>query len=155
MGTFKVTMEIGDPQAQRFEPIAALVDTGATYTVAPRLLLQRLGVVPHTRATFVLADESQVEYDIGRTWIRYDGQQEIVLVVFGNEGAEPLLGAFTLEAFRLAPDPVGQRLIPVPGLLKENALSSRFDVVVAGPHRGGLPASGLRSRPVFRAHYQE
>src|SRR5574341_2232949 len=107
MGTFKVSMDIGDPQGQHFETVEALVDTGATYTVAPRSLLQRLGVVPHTHAPFLLADERQVEYDIGRTWVRFDGQMEIVLVVFGEEAAEPLVGAFTLEAFRLAPDPVG------------------------------------------------
>ncbi len=123
MGTFRVAMEIGDPQGQRFEPVEALVDTGATYTVAPRSLLERLGVKPHTRAPFRLADERQVEYDIGRTWVRVEGQAEIVLIVFGEEGADPLVGAFTLEAFRLAVDSVSQTLVPVPGLLKGEARS--------------------------------
>jgi len=30
----------------------------------------------------------------------------------------PILGAFTLEGFRLAADPMNRRLISVPGLLK-------------------------------------
>jgi hypothetical protein len=34
--------------------------------------------------------------------------------VFGDTA---LLGAFTLEGFLLAPDAVGQRLVPVDGLL--------------------------------------
>jgi hypothetical protein len=49
--------------------------------------------------------------------VRVDGRQERTLVVFGDDDAEPLLGAFTLEALRLAPDPVGRRLVPVPARL--------------------------------------
>ncbi len=118
MGTFKVQIEIGDPEGQRFEAVSALVDTGSTYTVLPRSFLDELGVRPHTRAPFVLADERHVDYEIGRTWIRINGEAEIVLVVFGDEGVEPLLGAFTLEAFRLAPNPINETLMSVPGLLK-------------------------------------
>jgi clan AA aspartic protease len=118
MGTFKVQIEVGDPQGQRFEAVSALVDTGATYTLLPRSLLDALGVRPHTSAPFVLADERRVNYEIGRTWIRINGEAEIVLVVFGDEGVEPLLGAYTLEAFRLAPNPISETLMSVPGLLK-------------------------------------
>lgn len=39
------------------------------------------------------------------------------LVVFGDPDTLPLLGAYALEGFGLAPDPVNRRLIPVPGLL--------------------------------------
>jgi len=116
MGTFRVTIEIGDPGGQRFETVEALVDTGATYTTASARLLARLGVVPHTRDTFVLADGRRVERDIGRTWVRVDGRGEITLVVFGDPDTPLLLGAYTLEGLRLAADPVGRRLMPVPGL---------------------------------------
>jgi predicted aspartyl protease len=118
MGTFRVRIEVGASGHERFEPVEVLVDTGATYTVLPRSLLHELGVVPHTRAPFVIADGSEIELEIGRAWIRIDGQQEYSLVVFGDTA---LLGAFTLEALRLAPDPVGRRLIPVPALLMRMA----------------------------------
>ncbi|MBI1885410.1 MAG: aspartyl protease family protein [Chloroflexi bacterium] len=117
MGTFRVAIEIGDPQGQRWETVQALVDTGSSYTVLPRPLLEALKVRPHTRAVFLLADGRQVELELGRAWVRLDSQQEFTLVVFGEDGAQPLLGAVTLEEFRLAPDPVSKRLIPVPGLL--------------------------------------
>lgn len=39
------------------------------------------------------------------------------LCIFGDEGSQTLLGAFTLEGFSLAPDPVNERLVPVAGLL--------------------------------------
>ena len=121
MGTFQIEIEIGDPQGERFEQVSTLVDTGSTYTVVPRPLLERLGVQPHTRDRFRWADGRVVEEDIGRTWVRVDGRSEITLVVFGEEGASPLLGAYTLEGFRLAPDPVGRRLVPVEGLLMPRA----------------------------------
>ncbi len=39
-------------------------------------------------------------------------------MIFGPEGTTPLLGATTLQTFHLGVDPVEQRLVPVPGLLK-------------------------------------
>jgi hypothetical protein len=38
--------------------------------------------------------------------------------VFAPDGSEPILGAYTLEGFLLAADPVNERLISVPGLAK-------------------------------------
>ena len=117
MGTLRVSIEGGDRLGQRYESVEALVDTGATYTTLPAPFLDGLGVVPHGRDTFVLADGRRVERDIGRTWIRVDGRTELTLVVFGGAGSEALLGAYALEGLRLAADPVGRRLTPVPGLL--------------------------------------
>ena len=114
MGTFRVRIEIGDIERRRFEPIEALVDTGATYTVLPKGLLQELGVVAHRSTSFALADGRRVERSLGRAWIRLGAQEEFSLVVFGDDA---LLGAVTLEEFLLAPDPVGQRLVPVPALM--------------------------------------
>lgn len=117
MGTFRIEIEVGDPEGRRYESVAALVDTGATYTSLPRLLLDALGVIPHTRDTFILADGRRVERDIGRTWIRIEGAAEMTLVVFEDADDRALLGAYALEGLRLAADPVNQRLVPVPGLL--------------------------------------
>lgn len=124
MGTFNYPIEIGDPQGQRFEQLEALVDTGATYTVAPSSFLRRLGVVPNTRATFVLGDGRRVEMDIGETRIRVDGQSATTIVVFGEEQAAPVLGAYTLEGLRLAVDPVQKRLVPTAALLMSRAWPS-------------------------------
>jgi aspartyl protease family protein len=119
MGTFRVQIEIGDANGECWETVEALVDTGATYTTVPAPLLRRIGVMPHTRDVFTLADGRRVDYDIGRGWIRVSGRTEVTLVVFGEPGATPQLGAYALEGLRLAPDPLGRRLMPVPGLLME------------------------------------
>jgi clan AA aspartic protease len=113
MGTFTVTIEIGDPGASIFESIEALVDTGATNTAVPAALLRRLGVAPQRKSGYRIADGSRLELDVGRTWVRVDGQQEFTQVVFGPEGSRPVLGAVTLEEMGLSVDPVARRLVPV------------------------------------------
>ena len=117
MGTFNITLAVGDPQGESYASVEALVDTGATYTMLPASMLQNLGVVPRDRAEFELADGNVAEMDIGRTWVRINGRSEIVPIIFGEEGTPALLGAVTLEIFRLGVDPVRQGLIPVRGLL--------------------------------------
>lgn len=114
MGTFQVQLEVAGPARDRFEPVEALVDTGSTYTVLPKQLLHELGVAVEYSARFVLADGSEVERELGRAWVRFEGREQFTLVVFGDHA---LLGAVTLEEFLLAPDPVGGRLVPVPGLM--------------------------------------
>lgn len=116
MGTFSYTIEVGDPQGERFEALDALVDTGATYTTMPATILERLGVQRTERRQFRLADERVVERDVGQTWVRIDGRAFVRVVVF-SEGDQALLGADSLEGFGLVVDPIGRRLIPVPGLL--------------------------------------
>ena len=117
MGRFEVTIEVGDPEGQRYESVEALVDSGATYTTMPGSLLRRLGVSPHSKRTFLLADGTRIERDFGRTWVSLHGEHDISPVVFGDDGTMPLLGALTLEVFSLGIDPVNQRLIPVDRLM--------------------------------------
>ena len=117
MGTFRVTVEVGDPQGRRSESMEALVDIGASDTVIPRPVLELLGVPAQGRWLFKLADDRVEEYEVGQTALRIDGASRIVTVVFGEADATVLLGASSLEAFHLAADPVSKRLVPVPGLL--------------------------------------
>ena len=113
MGVFRVPIEVGDPAGRNFEPVEATVDTGATNTVLPRTLLNRLGVTPHTKGRFRIADGRRLELDIGRTWVKVDGQQEFTQVVFGVDESRAILGAVTLEEMSLSVDPVSKRLVPV------------------------------------------
>ena len=121
MGTFRVEIEVGDPGGRRYEVVEALVDSGATYTTLPASMLRRLGVAPISASTFALADGRRTRKEIGQTPVRLNGEQYIVPVVFGDEGIQPILGAVTLEIFRLGIDPVKMRLVPVEGLLLANA----------------------------------
>ena len=117
MGTFSVPVRLEGPTGHTIE-VEALVDTGATHSLLPGHLLARLGVQRIERVAFHLADESTVDYDVGEIRFRLDGRERTTSVIFGPEGASPLLGATTLELFNLAVDPVSRQLVSVPGLLK-------------------------------------
>ena len=112
MGTFRVSIEIAGT------PMEALVDTGASYSWIPRDVLESLGTQPEEERVFVLADGREVRYPMAWVRIKLGDRIQPTLIVFGDSGTEPLLGAFTLEGFGLGVDPVNRRLIPVPGLLK-------------------------------------
>ncbi len=116
MGVFYVDLEIGDPQGERYESVRAMVDSGATYSSLPVLLLNRLGVVPHDTRALLLADGSRIRRDFGRAWIRLDGRQDITSVIFSGSEAPALLGAVTLEQFGLGIDTVKSQLISVDGV---------------------------------------
>jgi len=118
MGHFRVALQVGNRAGERFEPIEALVDTGATYTWIPRDVLTRLGVTPEEEWPFVLADGREVRYPVAWMLMRIGERTQPTIIVFGEPGSEPILGVFALEGFRLAADPVNRRLISVPGLLK-------------------------------------
>ena len=84
----------------------------------PKEILDRLGIEQEGRRSFEVGDYRIVEYPIGYSRVRLDEKATIVLVVFGPEGIAPLLGATALEHLSLAVDPIHQRLVPVPALLK-------------------------------------
>lgn len=117
MGTFTVEVEVGDSQGDQLETIEALVDTGATYTMIPASLLNRLGVVPLAQMNFILADGQRIERDVGEASLRILGSTFHSPVVFANEDSNVLLGAVTLQIFGLGVDSLNERLIPVDGLL--------------------------------------
>lgn len=117
MGTFDATIEVGDPGGTRFESVKAMVDTGATFTALPASFLRGLGVTPMDRQGFTLANGERFMLEIGETAFRIDGRMRTSTVVFADDNAPALLGAYTLEAFSLAADPVNRRLIYVDSLL--------------------------------------
>ena len=116
MGTFTTTVEIGDQSGQQFVQIEALVDAGATFTKAPKALLESLNVPVDRHYTAVLANGRRVPRQRGWVFIRLEGQQFPIAVTFGQEGEPVLLGAIALEHALLAVDPHGHRLVPVDAL---------------------------------------
>lgn len=118
MGTFSVTIEVGDPSGERFRDVEALVDTGATTTVIPSSVLAEIGIVATRQEEFQYADGRRVQMDMAETKVRVHGKETTTWVIFGEDDAGALLGAYTLEGVLLGVDPYNQRLIPVSGVLK-------------------------------------
>ena len=97
---------------ERSLEIEAMVDTGASYTIVPASRLRDLGVSPIDKIGLVLADGRPVEYDMGEAIATVSGRRIPTLVVFGEDNARALLGAYTLEGLRLTVDPANRRLVP-------------------------------------------
>ncbi len=117
MGTFNWPIRISSLDGERTRDIEATVDTGATYTVLPSNLLREVGVLATRQAQFELADGRRIDMDMGEAQVTIDGKAVTTLVVFGEDDAIPLLGAYTLEGLLLAVDPVNQRLVPTHAIL--------------------------------------
>ena len=113
MGVFNWPVRLTSLDGQESLDLEAMVDTGATYTIVPSRLLRELGVEPFDTIGLRLADGRPVEMDLGQATVTIDGRSIPTLVIFGEDEARPLLGAYTLEGLRLAVDPVNQRLVPV------------------------------------------
>ncbi len=123
MGDFNVELRIGAADLSAWETVSALVDTGATCSMAPASLLHRLGIEQQETVEFELAGGEVVEYETG--WAAFSAAGKIgrARVIFGPDG-EYLLGATTLEDLALMVDPVNYHLVPTRRLLKREFLTN-------------------------------
>ncbi len=112
MGTFTSPITIANVAGSHSKEIEAIVDTGAAYTTLPSPLLRDLGIEPVGQRRFLLADGRRIHMDYGEARATINGDSVTTLVVFAQDNAPSLLGAYTLEGLGLAVDPVEQRLIP-------------------------------------------
>ncbi|MCY3953271.1 MAG: hypothetical protein OXG69_12130 [bacterium] len=112
MGIFSWPLRIADMDDQRTADVEATVGTGAFYTQLPTSLLRELGVEPLFKRRLQLADGRLIDADIGEARATIDGESVTTLVVFGEDGSPPLLGAYTLEGLALTVDPIAERLVP-------------------------------------------
>jgi len=99
------------------EVIEFLIDSGAIYSIVPRPILLRLGIAPLAEQTFRLATGQSIRRQSGAALFKFQDRIGPALVVFGEEGDAPLLGAHTLEALGYALDPIRRELIPLPMML--------------------------------------
>ena len=137
MGTFKWPLRIASMDGQQAREIEATVDTGASFTTLPSSLLRELGIEPMGKRGFLLADSRRIEMDYGEARATIDGDTVTTIVVFGEDEAPPLLGAYTLEGLALAVGPGGS-----------TAGSHLYDPVLG--RCGALCAHSDRSRPPCR-----
>ena len=114
MGVFDWPIRLDSMDGERSLQLDAMVDTGSSYTIVPASLLRNLGVAPTEKVGLVLADGRRVTYDIGEARATISGRSTPTWVVFGEDGADPLLGAYTLEGLLLTVDPWTLKLVPLP-----------------------------------------
>jgi len=114
MGLTFVNVRVGNPaNGQRAEDVRCLVDSGAIYSLVPGVILQRLGIEPHSIREFVLADGQVIQRRLATATFEYEGRRGDSMVIVGEPGDDPLLGATTLEGFGLVLDPFRRELRPM------------------------------------------
>lgn len=117
MGLTKVTTKltsIADPQ-KSYEALF-LVDTGATDCMAPTDELEKLGIPKKGKMAYELADGSVREYPFGLAQIEFMGETTAGRIIFGEPGAEPLLGVTALESVGIMVDPANKTLKRLPAI---------------------------------------
>ena len=118
MGLTHLTIEITNPSnLDLTEEVELLVDSGAVYSVVPRNILENLGIRPHAEQQFRLADGSRISRERGIAGFKYGERIGGADVIFGEPNDSLLLGALTLEALRLALDPLRRELREIPMIL--------------------------------------
>ncbi len=122
MGLTHVGVKVGNPaNGRKTEVVRCLVDSGAVYSLIPGAILRRLGIKPHSAREFVLANGDVIRRRLATATFEYQGQRGDSLVIVGEPGDDPLLGATTLEGFGLVLDPFRRELRPMPLTLKRSS----------------------------------
>ena len=117
MGFIHVDVEIANPAAPDVkESVRVLVDTGATLSVLPSSLLNKLGILPIDRRRF-RGFGGAIERAIGTVNMTYQDSTSGVTAIFGAEDDPPIMGVTALETLGLEVDPVGGKLNRVEMLL--------------------------------------
>jgi predicted aspartyl protease len=112
MGTFFVPCRIENhlDRSRSFD-VQLMVDRGSEATWAPRQSLEKLGIRPEKKVTFVMANGGRLTRSIGYAIIRTGKYQTTDEVVFAEPGDLLLLGARSLEGLNLTVDAVNKRLV--------------------------------------------
>ena len=111
MGEFTWPIGVRSADRERLETVDALVDTGASYSMFPRSMLERLGIERRFVLPFEQADGSLIERDVGQAVLVINDSESSMRVIFGEDDGETLLGANALQEFLLLIDPVGEQLV--------------------------------------------
>ena len=118
MGATYVDVTIRNPaDPQRSWTGKFLVDTGMFDSLVPRARLEAIGLKPRGRREYVLADGKPTALDITTAEIEFKGEVVGGTIMYGDEGAEPLLGTTALDSGGFEVDPCNEELKRLPAVL--------------------------------------
>jgi len=107
--TFKI---VNPKNEKKFLKKRLLVVSGAVYSVLPKEDLLKLGIKPDRKQIFVLANNEEIEKEVGEARFYYNEFARTTPVVFGNKGVY-LIGAVTLENMGMVIDPINRKIEPL------------------------------------------
>ena len=87
MGITYVKVKVGNPgNGKGTEEVNCLVDSGAVYSLAPQAILRRLGIKPHSKREFILANGEVIERRLATATFEYEGRRGDSMVIVGEPG---------------------------------------------------------------------
>ena len=117
MGFIHVDVDVLNPSnSEKSERVRVMVDTGATLSVLPASMLERLGVKRTGRRRFQ-GFGGVITREIGTANMSYADEVAGVTVVFGDEDDPPILGVTALEVLGFAVNPTDGTLSRVDMLI--------------------------------------
>ena len=117
MGFVHVNVGLSNPsEPDSAEEVRVLVDTGATLSVFPASLLDKMGIRRSSQRRF-RGFGGVVTRDVGTVDMHYGGATAGVTAVFGNEGDPAIMGVTALETLGYHVNPVDGELNRVDMLL--------------------------------------
>ena len=118
MGAIYVDVTIRNPaEPQRSWTGKFLVDTSMFDSLVPRSQLEAIGLKPRGCREYVLADGKPVSLDITVAEIEFEGEVVGGTIVYGDEGAQPLLGTTALDSGGFEVDLHNEELKRLPTVL--------------------------------------
>ena len=110
MGLFTVRATLIGPTGLT-EDLELLVDTGATFSVIPTAVANRLGLRVRRQQSVVIAGGRRDVWPVAEARIAIEGHGDVPTLSFITDEGPALLGATTLENLCVAVDPVARRLV--------------------------------------------
>ena len=118
MGATYVDVTIRNPaEPQRSWTGSFLVGTGAFDPLVPREHLEATGLKPKGRREYTLASRNKISPEITTADIEFQGKVVGGTIVYGEVGANPLLGVSASESGGFEVDPRCQELKRLPAVL--------------------------------------
>ena len=109
MGHTWVEAKIANPLTGQDVKVVALVDTGATFTVVPSWIHEKLGLKVVGKKKVETA-KGYADLDESFALVEVEGKQGVTPILISKELKDVLIGVLTLEALGLTVDPTTGKL---------------------------------------------
>lgn len=116
MGVTYVEGQVKGPTGKE-ESVRFLIDSGATYSLLPKVVWETIELKPKRKLSFTLADGTTLERSVSEAFLILPQGEAHTPVILGEEGDESLLGVVTLEILGLVFNPFDRTLRPMRMLL--------------------------------------
>jgi len=112
MGIIKVSYRICNPSKPEhcIEVQNAVVDTGSTFTWAPKEILDKLDIKPIRTGLFKTIEGKEVRRSVGVAVCEVAGRKGGCDVVFGEDNDASVLGATAMESIGIEIDPMAGKI---------------------------------------------